>query len=798
MDTWKLVYDRWDPEQESLRESLCALGNGHFVTRGAAEESTADEFHYPGTYIAGGYNRLTTHIAGHDLENEDLVNWPNWLPLTFRMDDGDWFDLRNVEVIRYRQELDLQRGLLEREIRFRTSDQRETELNARRLVHMRHAHYAAIAWQLTPINWSGSIEIRTGIDASVTNAGVARYRALESRHLEVLDTERYAEDRVDCLVRTRQSRVEVAQAARTMVWSGEQLLEPEWKAVGEGGFVGLAATVKVEQDQPLHVEKTVALHTSRDNAIAEARHEVRRAVERAGTFPDLLASHARAWEELWRRCDIELVDQEETQLVLRLHIFHLLQSLSPHSLERDVGVPSRGWHGEAYRGHVFWDELFILPFLRFRLPELARDLLLYRYRRLEQARRNAREAGLAGALYPWQSGSDGREESQQLHLNPKSGRWIPDNSWLQKHVNAAIAYNVWQYVEVTDDREFLATYGAEMILEIARLWASLATYNDDHQRYEILRVMGPDEYHDALPDAEQPGLDNNTYTSVMAAWTLDCAEQVLEMVQEERRDELLADLDITEQELERWRDITHNLRIVFHEDGIISQFEGYEQLEELDWEAYHRRYGEVLRLDRILEAEGDTPNRYKTAKQADVLMLFYLFSTEELQRLFEQMGYSFDAEAIPRNIDYYLRRTSHGSTLSLVVHSWVLARSQREESCEHFKNALESDISDIQGGTTSEGIHLGAMAGTVDIVQRCYTGTEVRDGVLWFNPALPGRFSRAQMRIRYRGQWIDVFVSQDRLRLTGTLERAKPVKVGFAGRMYDLRPGEKLEFELNK
>jgi trehalose/maltose hydrolase-like predicted phosphorylase len=129
MDTWKLIYDRWDPENEPLRESLCALGNGHFVTRGAAEESTANEFHYPGTYIAGGYNRATTHMAGHDLENEDLVNWPNWLPLTFRMDGGDWFDLRHVEVIRYRQELDLQRGLLEREIRFRTSDQRETELN---------------------------------------------------------------------------------------------------------------------------------------------------------------------------------------------------------------------------------------------------------------------------------------------------------------------------------------------------------------------------------------------------------------------------------------------------------------------------------------------------------------------------------------------------------------------------------------------------------------------------------------------------------------------------------------------
>ena len=215
------------------------------------------------------------------------------------------------------------------------------------------------------------------------------------------------------------------------------------------------------------------------------------------------------------------------QLTLRLHLFHLLQSFLAYD-RIGRGQPARGWHGEAYRGHIFWDELYIFPVLNLRFPALTKALLFYRHRRLEQARRNARNAGFSGALYPWQSGSNGREESQILHLNPKSGRWIPDNSLLQRHVNAAIAYNVWQYAEATDDWEFLSTQGAEMFLEIARFWVSTASYNSDKERYEILRVMGPDEYHDEYPDAETPGLNNNAYTNLMVVWILCRALELLD------------------------------------------------------------------------------------------------------------------------------------------------------------------------------------------------------------------------------------------------------------------------------
>jgi alpha,alpha-trehalase len=421
---------------------------------------------------------------------------------------------------------------------------------------------------------------------------------------------------------------------------------------------------------------------------------------------------------------------------------------------------------------------------------------MYRYRRLSEAREAARQEGYQGAMYPWQSGSDGKEESQKIHLNPKSGRWIPDNSRLQRHVNAAIAYNIWHYYQVTNDMEFLSFYGAEMFLEIARFWGSIATYNSDHDRYEILGIMGPDEYHDSYPDSERPGLDNNSYTNIMAVWVLSRALELLGLLSEDRRTELCEVIGLRPGEIEDWKVITKKMRVVFHDDGIISQFEGYDQLKEFDWESYRKKYDDIQRLDRVLEAEDDTPNNYKASKQADVLMLFYLFSAEELNEIFENLGYPLEEDTIPKNVDYYLKRTSHGSTLSRVVHSWVLARSDRSQSWELFNEALKSDVADIQGGTTPEGIHLGAMAGTVDLIQRCYADMRTGEDVLWFNPMLPEKLKSIRMTIRYRDHTLRVEIGQDKMSISSVKAAAKPIHIGFKDKVYKLQPEESKEFEL--
>ena len=400
-------------------------------------------------------------------------------------------------------------------------------------------------------------------------------------------------------------------------------------------------------------------------------------------------------------------------------------------------------------------------------------------------------------MYPWQSGSDGREETQLLHLNPKSGRWLPDRSHRQRHVNAAVAWNVWQYYQATGDLAFLEAYGAEMLLEIARFWASIATYDHASDRYEIRGVMGPDEYHDGYPGRDEGGLDNNAYTNVMAAWVLCRALETLALLPDHRRVELSERLGLVREELERWDEVSRKLRVCFHDGDIISQFEGYGELEELDWEGLRRRHGDIRRLDRILEASGDSPNRYKASKQADVLMLFYLLSAEELRGLLERLGYQLEPAAVRRNVDYYLRRTSHGSTLSGVVNAWVLARSDRPRSWRFFTEALASDLHDVQGGTTAEGIHLGAMAGTVDLVQRCYTGLETREDVLWLNPSLPEELDGLDFDVRYRGHWgVNLRFSPERLRVQVADADGAPIRVGVNGEVVGLVPGGMREFPL--
>jgi trehalose/maltose hydrolase-like predicted phosphorylase len=517
-------------------------------------------------------------------------------------------------------------------------------------------------------------------------------------------------------------------------------------------------------------------------------------VSQAG-FDELLDEHARHWEELWDLCSLELQDAEErVPTELRLHIFHLLGNISEHAADIDAGVPARGLAGEAYRGHVFWDALFVYPFLNLRLPDLSRALIRYRYRRLNSARWAARDAGYDGAMYPWQSGSNGTELTPTLHLNPRSGHWTPDNSRLQRHINAALAYDVWLYHQATNDIEFLALCGAEMFIEIARFWASITTYDSARDRYLIPGVVGPDEYHDAYPGSERPGIDNNAYTNAMAAWVLWRVQDVLGALPEQRREELSHTLGLGREEVDRWEEISRKLLLPFHDDGILSQFEGYEELEELDWESYRARYGNIQRLDRILEAEGDSPNRYKASKQADALMLFYLHSADELRQLFARLGYPFEQDTIPKNVEYYMARTSHGSTLSKVVHAWVLVRSDRERAWQLLSEALESDLLDLQGGTTPEGVHLGAMAGAVDLVQRAFTGLETRDEVLWLDPRIPEELSRLDLRLRYRRHWgLEIEITRDRVRVSARAADTYPIRIGIWGEIFELHAGAAVE-----
>lgn len=796
MESWSLTYDEWDENEELLRESLCTLGNGYFAVRGAGEESHAGTHHYPGTYLAGGYNRLKTKIGEHTVENEDLVNWPNWLCLTFRHEHGEWFDLSQVELLSFKQELDLKGGELNRDIHFKDKKGKESILRTRRLVSMDNQHIGAIKWELNALNWSGTIEIESFIDGSVINSGTKRYRQLNSRNLKPKSQRRLGLNSVLLEMSTTNSEIGMAQAMQTEIWLDSTPSKSEFRFWDDGSQIGYNILIHCEEKSKIEIEKIVCLFTSRDNATFNPSYEAERLLSKCQRYEQLFENHREKWKRIWDLCDIKIEGNPREAKLLHLHIFHLLQTVSLNSMDMDVGVPSRGLHGEAYRGHIFWDEIYILPFLNLRIPEITRSLLMYRYRRIAEARLNAKSEGYKGAMYPWQSGSNGEEESQALHLNPESGHWVPDNTFKQWHINATIVYNIWKYYQATNDKEFLSFFGIEMALEISRFWVSIMTFNAARGRYDIRGVVGPDEFHTKYPEREELGIDNNSYTNFMASWCLRISFEMFQSLEEARKKEILSILKLTNEELEHWREVSKKVYLPLLDDGIICQFEGFEELEDLDWTHYKKKYGNIQRIDRILEAEGDSSNRYKLNKQADVLMLFYLFSPRELAAAFEWLNYPFEYSIIQKNIDYHLSLSTNGSSLSRIVHSWVLSRYDIERSWLWFQKAIESDVHDIQGGTTAEGIHLGAMAGTVDIVQRCFTGFEVENNILWINPRMPKEIQQLEFSIRFKGEPVFFKFNPKNFYVRVQSGCMCNIKIGFEGKIHNMQPGEEHQFSI--
>ena len=792
-DPWRLVYEGFDPAHEGHREALTTLGNGYLGTRGAAPESAADGVHYPGSYLAGVYNRLTSVVQGRSVEDEHLVNIPNWLPLDLGIDGGPWWSESGLQPERERRELDLRHGLLTRRVDLRDAAGRRLRVMQRRLVSMHRPHLAALETTVEPVGWSGSLGIRSAIDATVTNSNVAEYAGLANRHLDDVTCRSVDPDVLLVEAVTSTSRITVATAARTVV-SGAAVPVTRRAESTPGHRYAHRFDVPVRDGEVIRIDKTVAVVTSRDPAAATPALAALDQLDRSPAgVTGLLPAHEAAWERLWQRFGIGLDADRETDLVLNLHVFHLLQTISPHTAEVDAGVPARGLHGEGYRGHVFWDELFILPVVTAHLPAVARALLDYRWHRLDAARAAARTAGLAGALFPWQSGSDGREETPEQLFNLRSGRWMPDNSRRQRHVGLAVAYNAWQYYQATGDTAWLAERGAELIIEVTRLFAALAVHDPSTDRFHISGVMGPDEYHDGYPDTAGSGLRDNAYTNVLTAWVSRRALDTLTVLSGHDCDDVLTRLEVQPPERGRWERLSRRLAVPFHADGVISQFDGYDELAELDWDRYRATYGNIGRLDLILEAEGDTTNRYKLAKQADVLMLVYLLGPDQLVDLLADLGYAVTREALGRTVDYYLARTAHGSTLSRVAHASVLARTDPVRSWSTFRDALAGDLDDTQGGTTREGIHLGAMAGTVDIVTRAFAGLQMHADHLTFDPHPPDALHRVRFETQYRGQRIDVTLDATHLRLAAhPCAAATPVHIRVAGTELTLRGGQTL------
>ena len=268
---WTLRYDGFEPEGQGLREALCALGNGYFVTRGALPEAQADGINYPGTYVAGLYNRLQTAIAGRTVENEDLVNLPNWLALSFQVDGRALVRYPGrpmSSIIAWNSTSG--GGCSPGSCRWQEPDGRRTRMVQRRFVSMKDSHLAGLQTTFTAENWSGTLNVRSGVDGRIVNSGVKRYHGLNSRHLKILRAARGRGQTVELQAETSQSHVRIAVAARTRLLADGVPVAGTRHLVAEPGAVGHALAVTLEKDRPVTVEKIAALYTSRDRAISES------------------------------------------------------------------------------------------------------------------------------------------------------------------------------------------------------------------------------------------------------------------------------------------------------------------------------------------------------------------------------------------------------------------------------------------------------------------------------------------------------------------------------------------------
>ncbi|MCO4265159.1 HAD-IA family hydrolase [Pseudarthrobacter raffinosi] len=794
-DPWRLVYEGYDPAHEGHREALTTLGNGYLAVRGAAPEGGMSEVRYPGTYLAGVYNRLVSTVEGQAAEDEHMVNIPNWLVLDVRLDETHWWSRGGLKIRRERRVLDLLRATLRREVVLEADDGRRLEVVQRRFVSMAQPHLMALETVFTARGWSASVRIRSGVDTGVTNENVPEDALLSHHHLAVLEVSGPAEPTPVIEVETSQSHIRIATALQTRVSGQAGSGAPD----EEAGLYYRSFDVPLTDAVPLMVTKMAAIVTSRDRAFSSPASGARSVLRASGQgFDGMLSEHENAWGRLLHLFVVTIDGSPQVQLILNLHVFHLLQTLSPHTAELDAGVPARGLHGEGYRGHIFWDELFVLPLLTSRMPSVARSLIDYRWRRLPAAREAAAAAGFRGALFPWQSGSDGREETPRWLFSRRSGRWVPDYSHLQRHAGLGVAFNAWQYFLATQDRGWLLHHGAELVVEVARLVASMAEYDDEEDRFHLRGVMGPDEYHTGYPDSPGGGLNDNAYTNVMAAWVCEQAHEIMTMLHGHDLEDLRGRLSIDPAEMEVWLRVSQRMFVPFFGGGIISQFDGYEHLQELDWAHYRNRYKNIERLDLILEAEGDSTNRYRLAKQADVLMLLYVLGEKELMLFLAQLGYTVTADQLAATVDYYLARTAHGSTLSRVAHASVLAAMDPDRAWRTFREALTADLDDTQGGTTHTGIHLGAMAGTIDVIQRSFAGLRITRDALLFAPKMPKEIKSVSFRVRYRDQLLEVSLDHGTLTVSAAPGDAAAVCVRVGSDEVHLGAGEMRKFVLHE
>lgn len=725
---WLLEIEGFDPAIEPAIEAVFAMVNGYLGVRAAIEEGSPAS--RAAMFIAGVFN---TPAAPQTPELEqpipEIVVAPDWSQVRIVV-EGQELQLGQVELLSQRRVLDMRQGVLLREWRVRDATGRVTSLRSLRFASLDDRHALVQLLMLMPENYSGHVLLESNVNGRVANENhVVHLAPVGARTImggELLT------------VRTIQSGYTLACAAHADLRDslGAAI---DGTAITTEGLIGRRWEWQAAQGHVYELRKFVSVYTSRDLADPDAAVTAHLNWLVAEGGASLLNAQMRAWASYWDAADAMIEGEAAIQREMRFAIYHLIGAANPGDDRASVGA--RSLTGERYRGHVFWDtETFVWPFYLFTDQRTARALLMYRWHTLAGARHKAQAMGYRGALYAWESADTGEETTPPFIRGPRGDR-LPILTGIEEHhISADIAYAIGQYRQATGDDLFFFEYGAEMLFEIARFWASRATFGGD-ERYHILKVIGPDEYHESV--------DDNAYTNVMAQWVLRqgcAAAEELRGRHPARWADLSDRVNLTLDELEQWQRVADGLVTGFDsQTGLFEQFRGYYNLRPVDL-AGHDTAAATLDAKIPWSEVGKT----QALKQADVVLLAFL--------LWE----SFSPEMRAANFHFYEPRTTHDSSLSPGFHALVAARLGDMPMAERYlRQAARIDLDFARKGWAGAtgGVHIAALGGIWQALAFGFLGMRPHDEGLRFDPHIPAAWRSLRMPIRWR---------DSRLRVTAT------------------------------
>ncbi|HEU4554837.1 MAG TPA: glycoside hydrolase family 65 protein [Chitinophaga sp.] len=759
VDEWNIIEEGFDPRLNKVSESLFSIGNGRMGQRANFEEAYSGET-LPGSYVAGVYYPDKTRVGwwknGYPEYFAKVLNAANWIGIDIRIDE-EVLDLHACTVNDFRRVLNMKSGYLERSFTATLSKGRQVRVHAQRLCSIVDDEAGAIRYSITPLNFEGRFTITAFIDGDVKNQD-ANY---DEKFWEEMDRETIGQCAY-LTMRTKKTGFDVCTGMKFKVCrDGVEVATPLLPVEAEKYAAG-RVVLTVSAGQEITIYKYAANLSSENHAREDLKSACKQLVARiyAKGFNRMLEEQAAAWAAKWEESDIVITGDAAAQQGIRFNIFQLNQTYTGEDARLNIGP--KGFTGEKYGGAAYWDtEAYCLPFyLATADPQVARNLLLYRYRHLPKAIENAAKLGFTGgaALYPMVT-MNGEECHNEWEI-----------TFEEIHRNAAIAFAVYNYTRYTGDSVYLAEYGLEVLIAIARFWAQRVNWSAARNRYVILGVTGPNEYEN--------NVNNNWYTNTMAGWCLEYTMEALQQVQqqwpEKYKAAIIAAKFREQEETTRWRHILDHLYYPQDEaSGIFLQQDGYldkEQVLVKDLDPAQRPLNQHWSWDRIL--------RSCFIKQADVLQGLYFLEDR------------FDEATLRRNFDFYEPRTVHESSLSPCVHAIIAARlGDEQRAYEFYLRTSRLDLDDYNNDT-EDGLHITSMAGTWMSVVEGFAGMRVRNGQLHFSPFLPAKWQSFAFKIRFRGALLEIQVDKNGVHIYNY--SAAEVSVHIHGNMHVIPPQGKV------